>query len=235
MYSLEESIAKLNRTSPYYPSLGQQLSNLTFSTPSQTNISTQHKATIVWKVSWILPQGETRDIPTPPKIILDAIKHAILARDCNSFQSTGKKLVYLHFEDFLNYEYELHLKQSLIPSQCKYHCCLLYLKSQSCQLKLASERLTQSLHIKKSDTTYVMKIVQKKHTLCWSVPFTTPLHKGSLPLFENIVNKYIDYPNQCVLDFSCVTQRNSLFLFTSSIFTNESLTCHSDVTYNFAW
>ena len=47
------------------------------------------------------------------KIIFDDIKEVFLAKEWNSFHLLGKTL------DFLKYEYESYLKQSLTPSQHK--------------------------------------------------------------------------------------------------------------------
>ena len=39
-------------------------------------------------------------------ILLNAIKNAFLAKEWNFFYLIGKKSIYLHLEDFLNYECE---------------------------------------------------------------------------------------------------------------------------------
>lgn len=49
----------------------------------------------------------------------DALKEDFLAKECNFFQLMGKKVYYLHGNDFLNYECELYLKKLLTPTQHK--------------------------------------------------------------------------------------------------------------------
>ena len=73
----------------------------------------------VWKAQWGLPQWKTHDILTLPKTTFGALKETFLAKEWNSFHLMGKKLYYVHFEDFLNYECELYSKQQLTPPQPK--------------------------------------------------------------------------------------------------------------------
>ena len=47
------------------------------------------------------------------------IKEAFLVKEWKSFHFFGKKLNYVHLENFLKYECELYLKQPLTPPQHK--------------------------------------------------------------------------------------------------------------------
>ena len=48
--------------------------------------------TTIWKASWALPQWETHDIPTLPKITFDAIKHAFPCSKVELFPPHGKEI-----------------------------------------------------------------------------------------------------------------------------------------------
>ena len=66
---------------------------------AEQEFDTRYKATTIGKALCMgLPQWETHDIPTPPKITFNAIKHVFLAKEWNSFHLTGEKFDYLHFK-----------------------------------------------------------------------------------------------------------------------------------------
>ena len=73
----------------------------------------------MWKTSWGL--SHWTPMTTQPHLIPydDDIKKAFLVKEWSSFHLLGKKLDYRHLKDFLKYEYELYLKQSLTPPQRK--------------------------------------------------------------------------------------------------------------------
>ena len=136
----------------------------------EQGFDTWNKMTSDWKASWGLPKWETLDIPTPPKNTFDAIKHAFIGKEWNSFHVLGKKLDYVHPKDFLNYECE-----SLLPTAPQ---------TIDLPLKLASGRLSQSLGIKEYVNFVMNKYWKMRYTLCWSTPSTTPLEIGPLPYFR---------------------------------------------------
>lgn len=120
--------------------------------------------------------------PNTPKNIFDAIKHAFIAKERNSFHLMGKILDCVHPKDFLNFDSKLYSKQALRPPQHKIlvaYCTSNY----KLIIEMVGGRLSQSLGIKE-----YANFVQKRHwktrcTLCWSTPSTTPLEIGSLPYF----------------------------------------------------
>ena len=61
----------------------------------------------------------THDNPITSKTTCDDVKEVFLAKEWNSFHFSRKKLDYIHLKDFLKYECESYLKQSLTPPKCK--------------------------------------------------------------------------------------------------------------------
>ena len=57
--------------------------------------------------------------PTHPKLHMMISRRLSLDEEWNSFHLPGKKLNYLHLQNFLKYECELYSKQPLTPPQCK--------------------------------------------------------------------------------------------------------------------
>jgi hypothetical protein len=74
---------------------------------------------------WLVSLG-THYNPTTSKITLDDIKEVFLTKEWNFFHLSWKKLGYLSLKDFLKYECELYLKQSLTLPQRKIIRCLLH-------------------------------------------------------------------------------------------------------------
>jgi hypothetical protein len=121
-----------------------------------------------WKASWGLPKSETLDIPTPPKITVDAIKYAFLAKEWNSFQLTRRRLDYLNLKKLPNYECALYLKQPLTPPQCKiivaYHT-----SKHRLAIEIAGGHLSQCLGIKYYANFVLKRLWKKRHTLGLSI------------------------------------------------------------------
>ena len=99
--------------------LVRQSSNLTFPTPCRTRIwhlaqINDHVEGIMGSISLGNPWHHSLDLT------FDDLKEAFLAKEWKYFHLTEKKQDYLHLKDFLKYECELYLKQSMTPSQYKY-------------------------------------------------------------------------------------------------------------------
>ena len=73
----------------------------------------------MWKKTVSLSQWHPHDNPTTSKIVYDDIKEVFLVEKWNSFHLSRNTVDYLHLNDFLEYECELYLKQSLTPPQHK--------------------------------------------------------------------------------------------------------------------
>ena len=73
----------------------------------------------MWKPSWSLSHWETHDNPTTSKTTYDDIKEVFLIKEMNSFHLSRKKPITSTSRNFLKYECELYLKQSLTPPQRK--------------------------------------------------------------------------------------------------------------------
>ena len=110
--------------------------------------------------------------PTTSKIVFDDIKEVFLASEWNSFQLSWKKLDYLHLKDFLKYECDLNLKQPLTPPH----------RNIIGAYGISNHRLAieigwwSSDHVSRDNATFALTMQLKtRHTLCWNVPYITPL------------------------------------------------------------
>ena len=96
---------------------------------AEQGFDTWHKSITMWKASMGLYHWETHDNSTTSKITFDDIKEVILAKECNSFHLSRKKLDYLHLKNFLIHKRELYLKQPWTTPQHNIIVTYLHLES----------------------------------------------------------------------------------------------------------
>ena len=142
----------------------------------------------MWKTSWGLSHGKTHDNPTTSKTTYVDIKEAFLAKEWNSFHLFEKKLDYLHLKDFLKYECELYLKQSLTPPQRKiiaaYRTSNHTLVIETGRwMSIPIPRNTRLCHFCSYNT-----IEKMRHISCWNeYTLYNPIRDKFPSLFENFV------------------------------------------------
>ena len=102
-------------------------------------------------------------------------------KEWNSFHLSGKKLDYLHLKDFLKYECERYLKQTLAQPQ---HKIVAAHYTLSHRLAIETGRWSTIPISRDNGLCYFCSydVVEMRHTLCWSVPYITSLQINSKSL-----------------------------------------------------
>ena len=127
----------------------------------------------MWKASWGQSHWETHDNPTTSKITLMISRSLYLLRNRTLLISQEETRL-PHFKDFLKYKCDLHLKPPLPPPHCKIivaNCTWKHrLGVKTGWLStIPISRDNRLCHFCSYNT------VEMRHTLCWSVPYITPL------------------------------------------------------------